>query len=614
MRIIEKINSLEEFKKLPKEDLKKLVEEIREEIISVVSINGGHLASNLGAVELTVALHYVFNMPEDKIIFDVGHQCYTHKILTGRFGQIKTLRNKNGLSGFTRRKESIYDLVDSGHSSTAISQATGFCIADKFKKINNHTIVVIGDGALTGGIAYEGLNFSGHRELPLLIILNDNSMSISKNVGAISKHIAKLTLTKPYQLLTDLYIKAITQKKGMIKFFFWFAKKFEKVLKLYLNFENIFTNMGFDYIGPLDGHNLYELIDIFTKIKDNVKRPLVLHLKTIKGKGLNEAEDKPDKFHGIAPSKMIKEKSLTFTDIFSDEIVKLGEKYNDIIAITAAMEDGTGLKAFKNRFPERFFDVGIAEQHAVTFASTLAYSGFRPIFAVYSTFLIRAIDMIIQDIAISSAPVIFAIDRAGIVGEDGETHQGQFDITFLKMIPNITIMAPCDENELRLMLNYAYNIKKPVAIRYPKEIVNFSSLNNTHPPLEEYPFIVLNEGEEILIIVIGNFIEEAKIAIKELNKNIGLLYLRILKPLPEASLLNKIKKYKKILIIEENITSGSITEEISFLLLKNSIFIEIDSINLPDTFIEHDKRKNILAYYDFSIEGIKKRINLFYKK
>ncbi len=609
MKILENINSLEDLKKIPVEKLKELAEEIREEIISVVSLNGGHLASNLGAVELTIALHYVFNMPDDKIIFDVGHQCYTHKILTGRFQQLKTLRTKNGLSGFTRRKESIYDLVDSGHSSTSISQASGFAISEKFKNSNNHIIVVIGDGSLTGGIAFEGLNFAGNKELPLLIILNDNSMSISKNVGAISKHIAKLTLTKPYQLLTDLYIKAMTKKKGIIKFLFWFAKKFEKALKIYMDFENIFTNMGFDYIGPIDGHNLNDLIDILTKIKYNVKRPILLHLKTVKGKGLEEAEDNPCKFHGISPCVTKDKKNLTFTEVFSEEIVKLGEKYSDIITITAAMEDGTGLVKFKERFPDRFFDVGIAEQHAVTFASTLAYSGFKPVFAVYSTFLTRAIDMIIQDVAISKAPVIFAIDRAGIVGEDGETHQGQFDITFLKMIPNITIMAPCDETELRLMLNYAYNIKKPVAIRYPKDISQFSCLNKSHPSIEENPFVILNQGEEILIIVIGNFVEDAKNAIKELNKNIGLIYLRILKPLPEEKLVNEIKKYKKLLIIEENTKAGSISEEIAFLLLKNSIFIKIDSINLPDKFIEHDKRKNILAEYDFCIEGIKKRIN-----
>lgn len=607
--MLENVKSIEDLKKIPKEKLQELAEEIREKIISVVSLNGGHLASNLGSVELTISLHYVFNMPDDKIIFDVGHQCYTHKILTGRYFSINTLRTKNGLSGFTRRKESIYDLVDSGHSSTSISQACGFTIADKLKNKSSHTIVVIGDGALTGGIAYEGLNFAGHRELPLLVILNDNDMSISKNVGAIAKHIAKLTLTKPYQILTDLYIKAVTKKKGIIKFLFWFAKKFEKALKIYFDFENIFTNMGFDYIGPIDGHNISDLIDIFTKIKYNVKRPILLHIKTIKGKGFNEAEDNPCKFHGVSPCNINSTKKYeTFTEIFGDEIVKLGEKYNNLIAITAAMEDGTGLTNFKNKFPERFFDVGIAEQHAVTFASTLGYSGFRPIFAVYSTFLCRAIDMIIQDIAISKSPVIFAIDRAGIVGEDGETHQGQFDISYLKMIPDITIMAPADGEELRIMLNYAYNLNKPVAIRYPKDIA-YSSVLKEHPPIEEYPFIEIRDGKDILIIVIGPFIDDANEAIEQLKKDYGLLYLRILKPIPIDSLLKKIKKYKKLLIIEENVKSGSVTEEIASLLLKNSIFVKLESINIPDKFIEHDKRKNILAELDFCIEGIKKRIN-----
>jgi len=520
---------------------------------------------------------------------------------------------KNGLSGFTRRKESPYDSVDAGHSSTSVSQAIGFAFADKFKgKNNRHTLVVIGDGALTGGASFEGFNFIGHEDLPLIIILNDNEMSIGENVGSVSRHFAELTLTRPYQRLTDIYTNVMKKRKGIIKFLFWFAKGVERVLKLILGYENIFLNLGFEYVGPVDGHDIEKLINIFEKIKINVNRPILIHVKTTKGKGYGQAEDNPQDFHGVTPylmreGKIEMKEVKTFTEIFSDLIVELAEKNDSIIAITAAMEEGTGLKQFKTKFPERFIDVGIAEQHAVSMASTLGYSGLKPVFAVYSTFLQRAVDQIIQDVCIGRSPVVFAIDRAGIAGSDGETHQGQFDIAYLRMIPGITIFAPCDASELKLMLEYAVNAASPVAVRYPRDFAADSQLDGNHPDILKNPFVILEEGREVMIIVIGPFISLAKECCEKLKlKNIscGALYLRMLKPIDDTLLYSKISKYSKIVVIEESVFSGSVSEYIGSLISKNGSKIKFGSINIPDEFIEHDTRQNILQKIGFNSENI----------
>ena len=612
--MLENINSPDDLKKIPKDKLKTLCKEIREKIISVMSRNGGHLASNLGVVELITAIHYVFNAPDDTIIFDVGHQSYVHKLLTGRNKNFESIRLRDGLSGFPRRKESIYDPVDSGHSSTAISSACGFACANKIQDKNNNIVAVIGDGALSGGEAFEGLNHIGHLKLPVIVIVNDNEMSIGKNVGAISKHIGELTASRPYQKLTDLYYDVMKKDKGLVRFIFWFAKKIEKVLKIFLGYENIFLNLGFEYIGPIDGHNVEELITILTKIKHNVKRPILLHVKTTKGKGFKLAEGNPTAFHGVTPYLMVNGKieikeSKTFTDIFAEKIVEMGEKYKDVVAVTAAMEEGTGLNLFNLKFPDRFFDVGIAEQHATTFCAALGYGGLRPVFSVYSTFLMRAVDQIIQDICISKSPVIFAIDRAGIVGADGETHQGQFDISTLKMMPNMTILSPCDATELKMMFEYAYNLKSPVAIRYPKDVATQSQLNHYHPDIEKNPFVLLKEGKDLLIVVVGTFVDmvnDAATKLAESGVNCGILYLRVLKPIPTESLVAEIAKYKGVLVIEENIFSGSVAEEISSLIATSENKIKFNSINLPDKFIEHDTRKNILSKLGFEKENIVK--------
>ncbi len=613
--MLKKIKSPLDLKKIPKKDLPELCKEIREKIISVMSRNGGHLASNLGVVELTTAMHYVFNAPEDQIIFDVGHQSYIHKLLTGRNEEFDFIRKKGGISGFPRKKESMYDIVDSGHSSTSISSGIGLAVANKFKNKNNNIIVVIGDGSLTGGEAFEGLNFTGHLEIPLIIILNDNEMSIGKNVGAISNFLNKIAVSNFYQRITEFFDKKLKKASGPVRTILKFLKKIKRGFKFLVEYENVFTSLGFEYIGPINGHDINELIYILKGVKKNINHPVLLHVKTIKGKGFQLAEGNPSAFHGVTPYLMVSGKielkeEKSFTEIFSEKILEMGQKYNDVVAVTAAMEAGTGLNLFKIEFPDRFFDVGIAEQHAVTFCGALSVGGLKPVLAIYSTFLQRAIDQLSQDICISKIPVIFAVDRAGIVGADGETHQGQFDITFLKMLPNMTIMAPCDATELKMMLDYAYNnINGPVAIRYPKDTAEISQLDNYHPLIKTDPFMIIKEGFDILIIVIGPFVTCAKECLEVLQENKinpGLIYLRIIKPLNINKLRNVIRKYKTVLVIEENVFSGSVSQEIASIISKEETKILFSSISLPDEYIEHDTRKNILATLGYDKEGILK--------
>ncbi|MCK4797959.1 MAG: 1-deoxy-D-xylulose-5-phosphate synthase [Spirochaetes bacterium] len=610
--MLNNIQSPDDLKKISQKDLLLLCEEIRNKIISVMARNGGHLASNLGVVELTTALHYVFNTPFDKIIFDVGHQCYTHKLLTGRNKEFDMIRRKGGLSGFPRRKESIYDPVDSGHAATAISSAIGFAVANRLQKKKDNIIVVIGDGAFTGGEAFEGMNFAGNLEIPLIVILNDNDMSIGKNVGAVSNFLNKIAVSNLYQRTIASFDRKLRKASGIIRKILDLLYNIKRGLKYVVEYENIFTCLGFEYIGPIDGHNIKELIYIFEHVKKNIKHPVLLHLKTIKGKGFPMAEGNPSAFHGVTPYLMVSGKielkeEKTFTEIFAEKILEMGKKHDDVVAVTAAMEAGTGLNLFKLEFPERFFDVGIAEQHAVTFCGALSYAGLRAVLAIYSTFLLRAVDQLSQDVCLSKAPVIFAIDRAEIVGADGETHQGQFDISYLKMLPDITIMAPSDATELKMMFDYAYLINRPVAIRYPKDNAIISQLNNYHPNIEENPFVIMEKGHDLLFIIIGPFVDYARECVEELNKaeiDVGLLYLRILKPLDQEKLLKEILEYKSILVVEESVFSGSVSQELASVIAKNDNNIIFSSINLPDVFIEHDTRKNILASLGFDKEGI----------
>lgn len=602
--MLSEIQSAEDLKKIPVHQLPELADEIREKIIETVKENGGHLASNLGVVELTIALHYVFSSPSDKIIFDVGHQSYTHKILTGRYNKIDTLRQKGGLSGFSRRSESIHDAVDSGHASSSISQAAGFAQSNVLRGENGRVIAVIGDGAMTGGVAMEGLSFCGQNHLPVIIILNDNEMSIDSSVSPVSRYINHVAVS-------ELYRKFMEEMKRPFKLPFnnlfkdLFAK-FDKGIRVLIDYDNMFTQLGFDYIGPIDGHSIEELIYILRNAQKELAKPMLLYVKTKKGHGYMPAENDPVRYHGVAPKFYLpKEDKRSYTDVFSAKLCELAEKHEDIVAITAAMESGTGLSAFHKKFPNRFFDVGIAEQHAVTFASTMAYSGLHPVVAIYSTFFMRAADQICQDIAISNAPVIFAVDRAGIVGMDGETHNGQFDLSIFRMFPQMTVLVPSDGQELELMLEWAYSQKKAVAIRYPRDEASF--LDIEHPDFnEETPFISVCDGGDILFIVAGTLLSnvmEAVKAAKEIGVDCAVICLRFVKPLPIDKLLEEIKKYSRVIVVEENISNGSVAQELSLSMLKNSIFVQMEEVCIPDRFISHGSRKSILEELGFSKEA-----------
>ncbi len=604
---LSEITSLQDFKTIPSKELPQLAQEIREKIIETTRANGGHLASNLGVVELTMAIHHVFDIPDDMLVFDVGHQCYTHKLLTGRYSEFDNIRLESGISGFLRREESEYDMVDSGHASSSISQVAGFAQAARLKGKANKSIAVIGDGALSGGVAFEGLNFCANEKLPVLIIINDNEMSIDKNVNPINKYINRLAVSNFYHTLYRCMHKGL-HFRFLQRLLYWT----DRVVKAVFNFDNIFTNMGFDYVGPVDGHNIDELIYIFNHAKRHVTKPIVVHVKTVKGRGFKPAEDNPSFYHGVSPNfDKPKSKRKSFTSVFSEKILSMAIQHSDIVAVTAAMESGTGLSSFHECFPNRFFDVGIAEQHAVSFASTMAYAGFCPVVAIYSTFLMRAIDQICQDVCISRAPVIFMVDRAGIVGADGETHNGQFDISYLRMLPNISILAPCDAMELRLMLEWAYEQNNPVAIRYPRGVAVESQFDESmnHLPVEGCFMQHLREACDVLVIATGVFVDIALEAAQVSDIDCGVLYLRLIKPLQGKVLFDIISGYKKVVVVEENSFAGSVSEEIATLIAINKSRIQFDSINIPNGFVCHGERESILKRLGFSVEGILSKLS-----
>lgn len=470
--LLSRINSPEDLKKISQKQLPLLAEEIRKKIIDVVGRNGGHLASNLGVVELTIALHRVFSSPEDAIIFDVSHQCYVHKMLTGRYREFQTIRQHGGISGFTRRSESPHDYFDNGHSSTSVSQGLGLLSAWSLEGKKGKVVAVIGDGALTGGLALEGMNHAGQLGRNLIVVLNDNQMSISKNTGAVSKYLSKLTMSPWYQRFRYRVDHLVSKIPNSGKHLGKLIYRLKRALKGLLLSNNFFTDLGFEYVGPLDGHNIKEMEKTFADVK-KLERPVVVHVVTKKGKGYSPAENDPATFHGIGPflisdGKVERFDTTSFTEAFSAQIVSLAESNRKIAAITAAMSKGTGLDAFARRYPERFFDVGIAEEHAVTFASGLAAGGMVPVVAVYSTFIQRAVDQIIHDVALPSFHVVFCLDRAGIVPSDGETHQGMFDIALLRPVPNLEILSPATAEDLRLCLEWALRQEGPVVLRYPK--------------------------------------------------------------------------------------------------------------------------------------------------
>ncbi|NPA39573.1 MAG: 1-deoxy-D-xylulose-5-phosphate synthase [Thermodesulfobacteria bacterium] len=613
-KFLKKVNSPADIKKMKISHLKALAQEIREYIIDVVSKNGGHLAPNLGTVELTLALHYVFNSPEDKIVWDVGHQCYTHKIITGRKDKFPTLRQYKGIAGFPKRSESPHDVLDTGHSSTSISAGLGMATALRMKKSKKGKIVVvIGDGSITAGLAFEGLNNAGFQKEDLIVILNDNEMSIAPNVGALSSFVSK-RLTGTFTRFIKRELESIAHKLPGGEGFINFLKKGEELLKVAISPGALFTALNFEYIGPVNGHDIETLIDILKNIK-KMRGPILFHVITKKGKGYIYAEKDPETFHGVGPFdvktgkvKKSENEPPSYTEIFGRTMLRLAEIEPRLIAITAAMRSGTGLKAFSEKYPDRFFDVGICEQHAVTFATGLALEGFIPVCAIYSTFLQRAYDQIIHDVALNNAKVIFAIDRAGLVGEDGPTHHGAFDLSYLRPVPGLTIMAPKDENELQHMLYSALKYPGAVAVRYPRGAGHGVSLDWN---LKELPFgkgEVLKEGKDILILGIGHIVYEALKAAEELEKkgySVAVINARFLKPLDSELILSYASKIPFIITAEENSINGGFGSAVAELLMDAGITPRgFKRIGIPDQFIEHGDLKTLRKICGLTWENI----------
>jgi len=605
-KILDQINSPDDLKKLNLCEKNKLCEEIRELIIDVTSKNGGHVASNLGVVELTVALHTVFNTPQDKIIWDVGHQCYVHKILTGRKDKMHTIRQFEGISGFPKINESEYDSFNTGHSSTSISVATGMARARDILKEDYEVIAVIGDGSLTGGMALEALNDAGSSETNVTVILNDNEMSISKNVGGIPLYLSKIR-TKTGYTRSNRKIKEITKRIPIIgKPIISFAHYTKQLVKRAILPNMYYEDIGFTYLGPVDGHNIKKLEDIMRRSKQ-IKGPVLIHVVTKKGKGYEIAEKNPDKFHGIsAYNKQTGEtsKKKDYSQVFGETLIKLAEKDPKIVAVTAAMRDGTGLKEFSQKFPDRFFDVGIAEQHALGLIAGMAKAGLKPVLPIYSSFLQRGYDQIIHDIALSSIPVTVCIDRAGIVGNDGETHQGIFDLSFLSSIPNIVIMAPKNFEELEQMLELAVNSDKPVFIRYPRggENIKFEKTEEIKIGKAE----VIQEGTDLSIIAIGKMVERAKeVANLMPDKKIEIINARFLKPLDEETLIKSIQKTKNVITIEDNLLKGGLGSAVLELINKNKLEnIKVQGYGYDDIFVEHGKVEELEEKHGLTAEKI----------
>src|SRR6056297_76330 len=615
-KYLDNINSPEDLKKLNIHELEILCDEIRDFLIKTLSKTGGHLASNLGVVELTVALHYVYNSPVDKMIWDVGHQSYIHKILTGRKNLIKTIRQTDGLSGFIKRSESPHDIFEAGHSSTSISAALGIARARDLAGENHEVAAIIGDGALTGGMALEALNDGGKRKSKITVILNENEMSISKNVGAISSYLNKLRTTKSYYKFKEK-IESLLNKIPIIgnKLIGLIRKIKEGLKTTILNGGMFFEELGYRYIGPVDGHNVKSIVNVLEKIKKS-EAPILLHICTTKGKGYKLAEENPDIYHGVGifdiknGKKIIKGKK-TFSSVFGDKLVEIAKENNKIVALTAAMKDGTGLKRFSEEFPERFFDVGIAEQHGVTLAAGMASNGLIPVFAVYSTFLQRGYDQVIHDVAMQNLHVILCLDRAGIVGKDGETHQGVFDTSFLTNIPNMSVFTPGNFEELEVIMEYAVDkINSPVAIRYPRGGINniFNIKIQDFNPFENQ---VLKKGKDLTILTHGRLSQDALNAANKLQEegvSCELLYMRCINPIDYDSIINSANKTKGILIIDESLEDTSIKNRIISNIQEKSKNIRIDYLTLPNKFIEHGTVEDILERYHLSEEGIYKKI------
>lgn len=594
--MLEQINSPEDVKKLTLEQKKQLTEEIRKYILEVVSENGGHLASNLGVVELTIALHSIFNVPKDKIIWDVGHQSYVHKIITGRREQLRNIRKLNGIAGFPKTKESESDCFNTGHSSTSISAALGMARARDLQGKDNNVIAVIGDGALTGGMALEALNDAGFSKSKMTVILNDNEMSISPNIGGLNQFLGKLRTKKLYTRTNNLIKRHIAAIPLIGKPTVKIIQKIKRAIKQLVIQRMFFEDIGFTYFGPVDGHNIEKLESVLTMSKQ-INGPVLIHVLTTKGKGYEISEKNPDKFHATSPfntntGELKKAKSKDYSKVFGDKLVELAKSNEKIVAVTASMKDGTGLSKFSQEFPYRIFDIGIAEQHAITMAAGMAKEGMIPVVPIYSSFYQRAYDQVIHDVAMQNLPVVMCVDRAGVVGADGETHQGTFDMAFFRLVPNLTIMAPKDFKELEDMLEFAVQLKKPVVIRYPRGGEDSEIKFEKHLEIQEGKAEIIQKGEDITIIAIGKMVAKAiEIAQKlknEQQKSVEIINARFLKPLDEKTIKSSIENTRNVITIEDGTKINGLGTAVKELIIDNNLKdIKIECIAYPDKFIPH---------------------------
>ncbi len=616
MNILDKVNSPKDIKNMRYANLYTLSNEIRRFLIEKVSKEGGHLASNLGVVELTIAIHRVFDTLEDKVVWDVGHQTYIHKILTGRKDRFDTLRKWRGLSGFPKRAESPHDCFDTGHSSTSISAGLGFARARDILEKNYSVVSIIGDGALTGGLAFEALNDAGHSNTNFIVILNDNEMSISHNVGGISAYLNKIRINPSYYNFRDEVEEKIKKIPSIGSNIASTIARIKDGFKYFIISGTLFEELGFTYLGPIDGHNIKQVEDVLKKAKA-MKGPIFIHVYTSKGKGYKYSENDPSKFHSISPFDITsgniikKNNNISYSNVFGKTLEKLAENHRDVVAITAAMKDGTGLASFAKKFPKRFFDIGIAEQHAIVFAAGLAASGLKPYVPIYSSFLQRAYDQILHDVCIQKLPVVFCIDRSGVVGEDGETHQGVFDISFLSHIPNMVIISPKDGKELENSLKFAYEFEGPIAIRYPRGEAKFYDDIKNHN-LEYGKSEVVIEGKDITIIAVGNMFEycyKASLALHAQGVSVKLVNARFVKPVDGEMIKNSIDATGNIIIVEDNVRHGGYGSMVlDYINEKKLGNCNIKIIAYPDEFIKQGAPSILHNFYGLDDKNIENMV------
>jgi 1-deoxy-D-xylulose-5-phosphate synthase len=618
---LEKINKVNDIKEISKKEYPVLAEEIRQFLIEKISDTGGHLASNLGVVELTMALHLSFDLPKDKILWDVGHQAYTHKILTGRKDSFDSLRKYGGLSGFPKRKESECDAFDTGHSSTSISAGLGIAAAYELQNRNDYVVSVIGDGAMTGGMAYEALNNASRLKRNYIIVLNDNNMSITENVGGMSYYLGTLRTEEAYHKLKENVEHSLNRVPVFGEILIDKLKRTKSSIKQLLIPGMLFENMGITYLGPVDGHNISQMLRVFRDAK-KVKQAVLVHVVTKKGKGYAPAEDFPARFHGVDPFDIktglpkVKKEKPTYTDIFSSIMLKLGKTEKNLVAVSAAMPSGTGLMKFKNQYPDRFFDVGIAEEHAVTFAAGMAAAGLRPVVAIYSSFLQRAYDQILHDVCIQNLPVIFAVDRAGLVGSDGETHQGIFDLSYLTNIPNMTVAAPKNKYEMADLFQFALKFGRPIAIRYPKGEA-YDGLERMRAPIVYGMSELIRRGKEVALLAAGSMVKVGCQVIKRLDEagiKATLVNARFIKPIDTVILEALCKEHSLYVTLEENVITGGYGEAVTGYVEENIKGVHVMSIALPDQYVEHGSAEVLKKDLNIDETSITERIMAEYSK